>query len=117
MNFNENHPIYLQVIRYIETLILLRDWELGRKVPSVRELAKTLKINPGTVQKAYTELEKKYLLVTIRGVGKQVTDQKQYVQQLREQRLIEGLENFQTEMKQLRIEKEEILQKIQQLEW
>lgn len=117
MEFNENTPIYLQVISYIETLILTEEWQLQEKVPSVREFAKMLLINPGTVQKAYADLEKRQLLITIRGIGKQVTDQKQRIQRLRENRLNEQLSLFHKEMKQLGIEKESILKKIQHLEW
>lgn len=117
MEFNENTPIYLQVISYIETLILNDQWQLQGKVPSVRELAKFLLINPGTVQKAYADLEKRQLLITIRGIGKQVTDQEQLVQQLREDRLNEKLELFHKEMKQLRINKESIIKKIEYLDW
>ena len=117
MEFNEKTPIYLQVISYIETLILTEEWQLQEKVPSVREFSKMLLINPGTVQKAYADLEKRQLLITIRGIGKQVTDQKQRIQQLRENRLNEQLSLFHKEMKQLGIEKESIIKKIQHLEW
>lgn len=57
MEFNENIPIYVQITRYIELLVLTREWLPAEKVPSVRELAQTLGVNPGTVQKAYAELE------------------------------------------------------------
>lgn len=117
MEFNENAPIYLQVISYIETLILTEEWQLQEKVPSVRELANMLLINPGTVQKAYADLEKRQLLITSRGVGKQVTGQKQLIQQLRENRFNEQLRLFHKEMKQLGIEKKSILKKIQHLDW
>jgi GntR family transcriptional regulator len=117
MEFNANIPIYLQVISYIEKLILLHEWQLSEKIPSVRELAKTLQVNPGTIQKAYSELEKRQILIAIRGIGKQVTADPTIIQHLKEQRLDDSLKKFYQEMKPLNITINEVIGKLQQLQW
>lgn len=117
MEFNENLPIYLQIISYIEEQILTKNWSSKKKVPSVRELAKELQVNPGTVQKAYADLEQRKILITIRGIGKQVTMDQQIIKTLRENRLEESLTLFCDEMKQLNMEKKIVIEKILGRQW
>ncbi|MFR6559745.1 MAG: GntR family transcriptional regulator, partial [Weissella confusa] len=54
MEFNDNEPLYIQVADYLESEILDGKYEMGSKVPSVRELAAELVINGRTVQNAIT---------------------------------------------------------------
>lgn len=62
-------PIYEQIIMGIKDLILKNAIKSGDKLPSVRELSNILTINPNTVSKAYTELEKQNIVETIKGKG------------------------------------------------
>lgn len=62
-------PIYEQIIIGIKELILKNAIKAGDKLPSVRELSNILTINPNTVSKAYTELEKQNIVETIKGKG------------------------------------------------
>lgn len=117
MEFNENLPIYLQIISYVEEQILTKNWSSEKKVPSVRELAKELQVNPGTVQKAYADLEQRKILITMRGIGKQVTTDRQIIKTLRENRLEESLKLFCNEMKQLNMEKKIVIEKIIERQW
>ena len=62
-------PLYVQVIEQIQDLVATGRLEPGRQLPTVRALAVDLGINPGTVAKAYAELEREGVIVTHRGGG------------------------------------------------
>lgn len=66
---NDPKPIYEQIVMGIKKDILLGVYVSGDKIPSVREQAKLLGINPNTISKAYKELENQDVIVTIRGKG------------------------------------------------
>ncbi|KNF09523.1 transcriptional regulator, GntR family [Gottschalkia purinilytica] len=67
-------PIYIQIIDSVKEAILKGILSPGEKLPSVRELARTLTINPNTIQKAYQELERQKVIVTVRGRGTFISD-------------------------------------------
>ena len=73
-DFAANIPIYLQIIDTIKKNIAKGKWLPGEKLPSVRELSKTITVNPNTVQKAYRELERQGYVYTTSGVGTFVAD-------------------------------------------
>lgn len=70
VDYKDRTPIYEQIIKNIANLIALGAFEQDDKLPSVRQLAIELSINPNTIQKAYTKLEEMELIYTIKGVGK-----------------------------------------------
>ncbi|MCI8428370.1 MAG: GntR family transcriptional regulator [Lachnospira sp.] len=67
-------PVYEQIINQVEEKILIGVLRAGDKMPSVRSLSIELSINPNTIQKAYTELDRKQLIVTVPGKGAFVSD-------------------------------------------
>ncbi|MFB3895782.1 MAG: GntR family transcriptional regulator [bacterium] len=67
-------PIYLQIINQIKYSIAMEAIKSGDQLPSVRELASQLRVNPNTVAKAYTELERDGIVFTKRGEGTFVSD-------------------------------------------
>jgi DNA-binding transcriptional regulator YhcF (GntR family) len=69
MEFRESQPIYLQIADYVCEKILLHEWNPGDRVPSVRELAIQLEVNPNTVMRTYDFLQSSEILVNERGVG------------------------------------------------
>ncbi|MCL1995466.1 MAG: GntR family transcriptional regulator [Defluviitaleaceae bacterium] len=69
MNFNDNTPIFSQVMAYIKAQVAVGYFETGQKIPSIREMSQKLKINPNTVSRAYQELERQGITVTQRGLG------------------------------------------------
>lgn len=75
--FNEETPIYLQIVEQIKTQIATGRLKAGDKIPSVRELAVEAGVNPNTMQKALTELERIGLLYSVRTSGRFVADDKQ----------------------------------------
>ena len=73
INFNNNSPIYMQIVEKIKQHIIAGELEIGSRLPSVRDLANDFKVNPNTVQKALSELESMGLIFTERTNGKFVT--------------------------------------------
>lgn len=71
--FNNNTPIYIQVLDYIKTYIISGKFKPGEKLPSVREFSSLFKVNPNTMQKALEKLENDKLIYTERTNGKYVT--------------------------------------------
>lgn len=69
MEFRENEAIYLQIADYAGEKILLGKWVLNEKIPSVRELAVELQVNPNTVMRSYEFLQTKEIIVNKRGIG------------------------------------------------
>lgn len=67
-------PIYEQIQLGIKELILKGALQGGEKIPSVREMAALLTINPNTISKAYGELERQGIIETLRGKGTYVVD-------------------------------------------
>ncbi len=72
-SFDNNSPIYLQIIEQIKIQIISGELKPGERLPSVRDLANNTKVNPNTMQKAMTELEQLGLIYTERTNGKFVT--------------------------------------------
>ncbi|HLA59367.1 MAG TPA: GntR family transcriptional regulator, partial [Puia sp.] len=70
MQFNTNgQAIYLQIVDYVCDKILLREWLPEDKIPSVRELAVSLEVNPNTVMRAYEFLKNQDIVYDKRGIG------------------------------------------------
>jgi GntR family transcriptional regulator len=69
MEFRDNKAIYLQIAEYVCEHILLGKWKKEDKVPSVRELAVSLEVNPNTVMRTYELLQTKNIINNKRGIG------------------------------------------------
>lgn len=69
LDYKDSRPIYEQVVEKLQELMLLGVLEEDSQMPSVRSLATELAINPNTIQRAYSELERRGCLYTIKGRG------------------------------------------------
>jgi len=69
MEFNNTLAIYLQIAEHVCDKIHLGQWRPEDKVPSVRELAVSLEVNPNTVMRAYEYLQQQEIIYTRRGLG------------------------------------------------
>lgn len=74
MEFSSNQPIYLQVATWLEQQILEGKYQIGHKIPGVRDLAVNLIVSTRTVQNAVNQLVTRGLIVTKRGQGNFVTE-------------------------------------------
>lgn len=69
MQFRETQAIYLQIADFVCEKILLKEWLPGERIPSVRELAVQLEVNPNTVMRSYEFLQQKEIIFNQRGIG------------------------------------------------
>jgi DNA-binding transcriptional regulator YhcF (GntR family) len=90
MNFSSNQSIYLQIADFVKEQILLNRWKKEDKIPSVRDLAVELQVNPNTVMRSYDLLQQQGILYNRRGLGNYVSadagdrilaDRKEYFKQ------------------------------------
>ncbi|MDR6225300.1 GntR family transcriptional regulator [Desmospora profundinema] len=81
--YNASLPIYLQLVERIQRQILRRERNPGDKLPSVREMAVESQVNPNTVQRTYSELERVGIVETRRGQGTFITEDKEKLENLR----------------------------------
>jgi GntR family transcriptional regulator len=106
-------PIYDQVVRQLSFSIAAGALAAGEFVPSVRELAKELAINPNTVARAYRELQTAKILTSVRGNGLAVsTGAVERCRALRRKLLRQRLREVFREAEQSRIERRELLEMI-----
>ncbi|RYG05456.1 MAG: GntR family transcriptional regulator [Chitinophagaceae bacterium] len=69
MQFRESQAIYLQIADYVCEKILLKEWKPEERVPSVRELAMQLEVNPNTVMRTFEFLQQQEIIYNQRGIG------------------------------------------------
>ncbi len=69
MEFEENRPIYLQIADYMFEKIISGEWESDERVPSIRELAMDMEVNPNTVVRTFAHLQELGIIYNKRGIG------------------------------------------------
>lgn len=111
-SFDPNLPIYIQVMDEIKKDVFLKKYTPGNKISSVRELALEYSVNPNTIQKALSELEREGLLRSERAVGRFVTDDLELIEQFRKNSSKQTVDQFITEMEKLGYTKQEMIQQI-----
>lgn len=87
IDYSDKRPIYEQVVEKFRMLILNGILEADEKIPSVRNLAVDLSINPNTIQRAYTELERSGFIYSVKGRGNFVSANKAVLEQEKEKML------------------------------
>ena len=110
IDFNNTEPIYIQIENYIKKQIVSKEIKGGEKLPSVRDLSSSLKVNPNTIQRAYSELEREELAYTKRGTGKFITEDENIINNLKIDMAKEIVNKFILDMSQLGFEKENIME-------
>ena len=84
IDYHDKRPIYEQIIDRFQLLILNGALEPDSQLPSVRSLAVELSINANTIQRAYSELERKGLIYSVKGRGNFVSNHKEVVMEQKE---------------------------------
>ena len=113
INFRDARPIYQQVKEGFCRLILSGALPPGYRLPSVRELASSLAINPNTIQRAYRELEQEGYTVSVPGKGSFVCEGDQAARK-RRQELLEQFDRLTLELEQLGVSREQLIQKLRE---
>ena len=109
IDFDASKPIYEQVIDEIKKKIARGEIEPGDKLPSQREMAKEIQVNPNTIQRAYREMELLDLVETKRGRGTFIKDDDKVIKQINEQMAHAAVQNFIDEMISIGFKKEEVI--------
>ncbi|EHJ55932.1 hypothetical protein HMPREF9318_00553 [Streptococcus urinalis FB127-CNA-2] len=108
-NFDEKSPIYSQIAQHIKLQIISQEIKAGQQLPTVRELAETAGVNPNTMQRAFSELEREGIVYSQRTSGRFVTDDQSLISQKRHELAKEELKTFVETMNQMGFETEEII--------
>lgn len=110
--FVDDLPIYQQIMDVIRQGIASGELKAGEKLPSVRELALEAEVNPNTMQKALSELEREGLLYSQRTSGRFVSENTGTKEELRKGLAEQYLSDFLEKMEKLGIDKEEVIRMI-----
>jgi len=109
IEFNDKMPIYLQIIDLIKMDIVIGKLKSKDKLPSMREMAMNLNVNPNTLQRSYQELERLGIVYTQRGTGTFVGEGKDLVDDLKREMAKEVIESFILRMRSLGFTNNEII--------
>ena len=102
--FDNNIPIYIQLLDYLKIYLISGVFKAGDKLPSVRDFATTFKVNPNTMQKALAELENEQLIYTERTNGKYVTEDEELIEKIKRKLAKEIIDNYLNNMKKIGID-------------
>lgn len=106
---NSDRPIYAQIVERIQMQIVSGYYSPGGRLPSVRELATEAGVNPNTMQKAFSELERGGLIITQRTSGRTVTEETRVIKTTQKELAAIQIQEFLTQMKALGYELNEII--------
>ena len=114
-NLNSDRPIFIQIIEKIQMDIISGLYQPGDKLPSVRDLAQKASVNPNTMQKALSELERTGLVYSQRTSVRFITEDTAMIDNLKSELAKEMITQFLDNMEKLGIEKEEAISLISQI--
>lgn len=100
-NLDSSRPIYAQIIEKISLDIVSGKYQPGDKLPSVRDLAAQAGVNPNTMQKALSELERENLVHSARTSGRFITEDKDMIEKMREELASTQIKEFLNKMSQM----------------
>ena len=112
--FSNDAPIYAQLIAQIKVGIVSGAFPPGERLPSVRDLATEAGVNPNTMQRALTELERDGLVYSQRTAGRFVTEDKAMIERVKLDLAESHIQSFLAAMLRLGYDKEEIVSLLRQ---
>ena len=110
---DSGRPIYAQIIERVQLDIITGHYKPGEKLPSVRDLASEAAVNPNTMQKALSELERSGLVYSHRTSGRFVTDDKELLKKAKTNLAHKYMSSFLAQMRHLGFDGRETLEMIQ----
>ncbi|MEH2943080.1 GntR family transcriptional regulator [Lachnospiraceae bacterium KK002] len=114
-NLNSDRPIFIQIIEKIQMDIISGLYRPGDKLPSVRELAQEASVNPNTMQKALSELERTGLVYSQRTSGRFITEDMTMIEKLKSELAKEMVTQFLENMLKLGFQKEDAISLLTEL--
>ncbi|MDU2110430.1 MAG: GntR family transcriptional regulator [Peptoniphilus rhinitidis] len=106
MEFDNNRPIYIQLLEDFKLKISSGDWKSGEKMDTVRNLAKIYGVNPNTVQRALQELEREGLAKSNRTTGRFITDDEELIEKIAKGAFYKSCDNLISVAEELNLTKE-----------
>lgn len=107
--FDNNKPIYIQLVDTLKMKIASGEFEPGSKVTTVRALASEAEVNPNTMQRALSELEREELMYSQRTKGRFITDDVKKINKMKKNMANDKIDELKLFLEELGYEKEEIL--------
>lgn len=114
VTFNNRDPVYVQVVRYFKEQIATGAIVAGQEVPSRREIAASLKINPNTAQRAYKEMEEQGLIHTERNHPSRITMDQSILNGVREELILQAIDVFLESVKSINVPVNELLELVKE---
>lgn len=113
-NLDDSRPMYLQLMERIQHDIISGVYQPGDKLPSVRDLALDAAVNPNTMQKALSELERGGLVYSHRTSGRFITDDSTLLKKIKTDLAQEYISTFLSQMRRLGLNDSETLEMIKE---
>ncbi len=106
MKFDNNRPIYIQLLEDFKLKISSGEWKSGEKMDTVRNLAKVYGVNPNTVQRALSELEREGLAESNRTAGRFITGDEKLIEKIARESFYKYCDDLITIAGELKLSKE-----------
>ena len=113
-DFQTSKPIYIQIADHLSSQIVRGEMRAGEKLSSVREMAINSGVNPNTIQRTYSEMERMGIVETKRGQGTFVTENEQVLKALKIRLQADIIGVFVQNMKELGFSQEEMMDGLEQ---
>ncbi len=107
-SFSDDRPIYSQIIEQIKQFIVSGEIKPGDKLASVRDMASEAGVNPNTMQRALSELERTGLIYSQRTSGRYITQKEELIQDMKNELANEKINMFLQSMQQIGYSKEQV---------
>ena len=111
--FHNDRPIYTQIIEHMKLFIVSGEVPAGSKLPSVRELAEEAEVNPNTMQKALSELERIGLMHANRTSGRFITENEAVILNIKQELAEESIHSFLQNMNKIGYDKTQTISLIE----
>lgn len=112
-HLTSDRPIFIQIMEKLKRDIVTGLYSPGDKLPSVRDLAGEAAVNPNTMQRAFSELEREGLVYAKRTNGRFITEDTTMINQLKQQMALDAVSQFLDSMRQLGFSDKEALELLQ----
>lgn len=113
-HLTSDRPVFIQIMEKLKLDIVTGNYLPGDKLPSVRDLANEASVNPNTMQRAFSELEREGLVYTQRTNGRFITEDTDLIDLLKQKMAFDAISQFLKSMQQLGFSGEETLQMLRE---
>src|SRR5699024_8548722 len=103
ITFNNRVPVYVQVIQHFKEQMASRSLKPAQAIRTSKELAKMLKINPNTAQRAYKEMEEQGLIYTEGNLPSRITKDEQVLHAVKDELILQAVNSFITSIRSIHV--------------